>query len=228
MRTLLLCGLFAAITLSCARQAADSVDPSAGGASATEVALFNNTDLTGWTYFLADSLATMDDVWSVNDEGILVCTGEPWGYLRTVEAYDDYTLHLEYRWNPETRFEGNSGIFVRMTEPDKIWPRCIEAQMRAGWGGDFVLMDGMPLEADRPHPERGHVRLRAADVERPAGEWNEWEITVTGDRTILRLNGELVNEGSGSPVGPGYIGLQSEGGEVQFRNIRLTPLESGI
>jgi hypothetical protein len=49
---------------------------------------------------------------------------------------------------------------------------------------------------------------------------------VKGDRITLKVNGEVVNEGWGAEVRPGKIALQSEGGEIHFRNIRLIPLPS--
>jgi len=40
----------------------------------------------------------------------------------------------------------------------------------------------------------------------------------------LRINGLLQNEATGVGLRRGYIGLQSEGAPVVFRNIKLTPL----
>jgi len=67
-------------------------------------------------------------------------------------------------------------------------------------------------------------RLRVRSNEKPIGEWNQYEITVDGDRVALHVNGELLNEGPGAEEIPGKIVLQSEGSEIHFRNIRLTPL----
>ena len=47
-----------------------------------EVKLFNGETLDGWGAFLVESDVAMEDVWSVED-GILVCKGEPMGYLHT-------------------------------------------------------------------------------------------------------------------------------------------------
>jgi hypothetical protein len=38
------------------------------------------------------------------------------------------------------------------------------------------------------------------------------------------VNGTKVNEATGATVLPGRIGLQSEGGEIHFRRVELTPL----
>ena len=41
----------------------------------------------------------------------------------------------------------------------------------------------------------------------------------------MEVNGVLVNEGSGAEIVPGYIALQSERAPIEFRNIRLKPLD---
>jgi hypothetical protein len=84
----------------------------------------------------------------------------------------------------------------------------------------------MPLTTDPARVDQGTPRHRNAVKvnEKPLGEWNQYEITVNGDRVTLKVNGETLNEGTGAEVVPGYIALQSEGGAIQFRDIRLTPL----
>ena len=46
------------------------------------IALFNGRDLSGWTYHFDKPDVRMEDVWSVKD-GILLCEGQPTGYLVT-------------------------------------------------------------------------------------------------------------------------------------------------
>lgn len=75
-----------------------------------EINLFNGSDLSGWEYFLVDSNAVMEDVWSVED-GILVCQGEPRGYLQTENGYENFQLVVEWRWPEEP---GNSGVLMRI------------------------------------------------------------------------------------------------------------------
>lgn len=45
-----------------------------------------------------------------------------------------------------------------------------------------------------------------------------------GDKVINIVNGVVVNEGTEASVTKGKILLQSEGAEVYYRNIKLTPL----
>jgi hypothetical protein len=61
-------------------------------------------------------------------------------------------------------------------------------------------------------------------VEKPRGEWNQYEITCKGNTIRLAINGQLVNEGTDAELNRGKILLQSEGSEIHFRNIELKPL----
>ena len=187
-----------------------------------EVRLFNCQDLTGWQATLPDG-ARMEDVWSVAD-GILVCKGQPAGYIRTVADHTNYVLKLEWRFNPVTRQPGNSGVLLRMIGPDKVWPRSVEAQLHSENAGDFWNIDEFPMQAD-PARTKGRNTKKTHCAERPVGEWNEYEIIVAGPRVTLKVNGEVLNEAWEVQEVPGKICLQSEGAEIHFRNIRLSPLE---
>ncbi len=63
------------------------------------IELFNGKDLAGWEYYLVDENVKMDDVWSVKD-GVLVCKGEPMGYLATKQEFKNFKLVVEWRWAP--------------------------------------------------------------------------------------------------------------------------------
>jgi 3-keto-disaccharide hydrolase len=196
--------------------------------AADEIRLFNGRDLSGWTSFLersgpnAGGSMRMEDVWKV-EGGRIRCSGVPNGYIRTAADYKDFVLTLEWRWAEKP---GNSGVLLRILGPDKIWPKTIEAQLMSGNAGDFWLMDGATLDSDpaRVDPKAANHRLKMKAAERPAGEWNVYEITMDGSWVLLKINGEVVNEGTGADEVAGKIGLQSEGAPIEFRNIRLTPI----
>jgi hypothetical protein len=61
--------------------------------------------------------------------------------------------------------------------------------------------------------------------EKPIGQWNQYEITVDGENLTVKVNGVLQNEATDFKEQPGFILLQSEEGEVEFRNVELTPLK---
>jgi hypothetical protein len=63
------------------------------------------------------------------------------------------------------------------------------------------------------------------DVEKPVGEWNTIEVVCDGGQIRISLNGTPVNSGRHASHQRGKILLQSEGAEVFFRRVDLTPLK---
>lgn len=191
-----------------------------------EIALFNGKDLDGWDAVVPELAGGKGDpksVWSVKD-GILVCSGTPVGYIRTQKPYTNFILKLEWRFNPETKKAGNSGVLLRMVGEDKVWPKSVEAQLQSGSAGDFWNIGDykMTTEAARTN---GRNTRKTHGAERPVGEWNEYEILVNGDDVVLKVNGEELNRATGVEQNSGRICLQSEGAEIHFRNIRLVELK---
>lgn len=186
------------------------------------VSLFNGKDLDGWHIYLKDSRTDPKEVWKVK-EGVIWCKGDPFGFLRTKEKYGDFKLVLEWRWPEEPT---NSGVLLRMSDGDKIWPLCLEAQLKHERAGDVVGMGCDFNENIRPAGEFFRVAPRRnPSSEKKTGEWNTYEIICKGDTVELFVNGEFQNRATGVQVSDrGYIGLQSEGSPIMFRNIYLTPL----
>jgi hypothetical protein len=184
--------------------------------------LFNGKDFDGWHMHLEDSAVDPKTVWEVRDSAIW-CKGVPNGYIRTKEEYGDFKLVLEWKW-PEK--PTNSGVLVRISGEDKVWPLSLEAQLMHKKAGDVVGMGCDFNENIRPAGEFFRVAPKQKPTnEKEPGEWNTYEITVKGDTAELIVNGELQNKATGVKVEPkGYIGFQSEGSPIMFRNIKLTPL----
>jgi hypothetical protein len=195
--------------------------------SAEPVKLFNGKDLSGWGYFLVDEDAKMEDVWSVKD-GLLVCQGEPGGYLCTDKEYKNFKLVVEWRWPDEP---GNSGVLMRITGEPMMLPKCMEAQLKSGDAGAIYGFQGFHVGGpedrwfERPEAVGGMTGVRKIEGnEKEPGQWNKYEITLDGGKLTLLVNGKKVNEATDCDVLAGKIGLQSEGGEIHFRTVPLTPL----
>lgn len=189
-----------------------------------EISLFNGKDLTGWSAFLKDG-AGMEDVWSVDDQGVLICKGSPAGYIYTDQEYKNYVLRLEWRFNPKTKKAGNSGVLLRQIGEHKVWPKSLEAQLQSGQAGDFWMIGNFPAKGNAERT-RGRNTKRTHTNENPVGKWNQYEITVHRGLCILKVNGQILNEAVEVQEVPGRIALQSEGVEIQFRNIWLRPLRN--
>ena len=190
---------------------------------AARVSLFNGTDLSGWTQVItAEPGSDPDATWTVVD-GVIRCTGRPFGYLMTQQSYADYRLHVEYRWYGQSE-QMNSGVFVHKTGLDTFFlPKAIETQLKKGSAGDFVLLSQATLNG-LENPKNRSIKKRADSSEKPDGEWNTVVIEVRGDSIRSTVNGVLQNEGKDAYVPAGQICLQSEGGLIEFRNIYLEPL----
>jgi hypothetical protein len=195
-----------------------------------EIQLFNGKNLDGWGFYLADPKLKMEDVWSVKD-GILVCKGDPMGYLSSSNEFKDFKLVVQWRWAPGKE-PGNSGVLMRITGEPKALPKCLEAQLKHGNAGDIWAFQGFTLKGDADrfqevnHEKFGHLIgvKRIAEAEKPPGEWNQYAVMLDNGRLTLEINGQVVNYATDCDNVAGKIALQSEGGEVHFRTVKLMPI----
>ncbi len=189
-----------------------------GQGKSSKTVLFNGKDLKGWVFYLKDRSVDPATVFTVIN-GVINIKGDPFGYMRTKKRFSDYSLHVEWRYPTEL---SNSGVFVHAQEPDTIWPKCIENQLKAGSAGDYVLMNGALI---KEKPDQKIVVPKAAPSnEKPVGEWNNLDITCDGNNIETKVNGLLQNKGTGLNITEGSICLQSEGKAIEFRNVYLTKL----
>lgn len=183
------------------------------------VRLFNGKDLSNWVFKLKDPAVDPAKVFTVKDGVVNIC-GTPFGYMRTKESYSNYRLHVEYRWPAEAT---NSGIFIHAQAPDTIWLKCIECQLQAGNAGDFICSNGTDMN-ERKDKSNIVVKKLENSSEKPVGEWNIVEITCKLNTIEVFVNGVLQNRGTNLNINKGSICLQSEGKDIQFRNVYLTRL----
>jgi hypothetical protein len=189
----------------------------------TAIELFNGKNLDGWTFCMrgnTDPALT----WSVHD-GVIHCTGQPYGYARTEKMYHDYRLTCIWRFIRVAPHADNSGIFVHLQPPDKVWPECIECQ---GWyqhQGDLMLQKGVSADGHPLDTKTINVPQMGPSNENPVGEWNTNQIVCQGDTLGLSVNGKVMNEITGCNLTSGYIAIQSEGGDLEVRKLTLEPLK---
>jgi hypothetical protein len=186
------------------------------GQKVKKTELFNGKDLKNWTFTLKDPSVDPATVFTVK-EGVIHIKGDPFGYMRTKDAYSDYTLHVEWRY-PEVAT--NSGVFVHGQSPDTIWLKCVECQLQAGNAGDFVCMNGADMN-ERTDKTKRVVKKMTTSNEKAVGEWNTMEVKCIGNTIEVIVNGILQNKGTGLNIKSGYICLQSEGKDIEFRNVYL-------
>lgn len=140
---------------------------------------------------------------------VLRCTGTPTGYLRTRQSYRDF--RISFQWRYPANVNGNSGVLVHTSGPDKIWPRSIQVQLHAPKAGSILTHDGAKTD------NMVSVNDRIEDPRK----WNSCVITSRGSTLSVTINGKQVGRVTGCVPNFGQLALQSEGSEVHFRNIRV-------
>ena len=185
---------------------------------AAKVALFDGNSFSGWTFVTKGTNAPAESIWSITN-GVIHCLGKPNGYARTLKSYRDYRLHVEWRF-PEGA--GNSGVFLHVNPPDKVWPLCFEVQLQSTNAGDVRLNGGSHIEGLAADAK--FVPRQQPSSEKPLGEWNVADIVCHSNSISVRVNDVVQNKISGAGLTSGAIGLQAEGKVVEFRNIYVEPL----
>ena len=179
------------------------------------VRLFNGSNLDGWV----PSSDALKNTFAVS-AGVMTDSGTPSGYWRTTADYTSYALHLQMKHVQE----GNSGVLLRMTGADKVWPKSLEAQGQSGSMGDIWNIDEFPAKMAPERTKGRHTRKLHESNERPLGEWNDYDITLDGGDLEIKVNNLVQNSATACEEIPGKICLQAEGSRKEFRNIVLTPI----
>ncbi|HPD31942.1 MAG TPA: DUF1080 domain-containing protein [Phycisphaerae bacterium] len=194
------------------------------------VPLFDGKTLNGWTIYTHEGkkVEPKDSSWSVPEDGVLHTTGDESKdyWISTDEKYGDCVLRMDFKVSQGA----NSGIFLKVPGHDRP----------AYTGFEVQIIDDVGRPADK-HSTGSIYDLFApvANVSRPLGQWNSIEITCKGSLVTVVMNGlkiidcdfSLMTEPMGKFDFPyakmpaiGYIGMQTHGNAVSFRNIRIKKL----
>jgi len=173
------------------------------------VDLFNGKDISGW---LAQGTGKPPKGWLVKD-GILM-NEQPADNIYSEKKFQDFKVELEFTVDKDS----NGGLYLRGRYEIQIADSHGKPQNVHSQGAVYGFMTP-PVDACKP-----------------AGEWQTYEVTLVANRVTVILNGTKIvddfaipgitggaldaNEGE-----PGPIMLQGDHGKVQFRKVRVTPLE---
>jgi hypothetical protein len=198
--------------------------------------LFNGKDLTGWV-----NINTAEDTWKFRD-GMLIDSGRPTGVMCSEKQYENFLLHIEWM---HMEAGGNSGVFVwsnAQPDPRDRLPNGVEVQMlELEWPnlnkrngvtppiayvhGEVWGVGGVHTTPDNPRGERSmSIENRA----KGKGEWNTYDVVAVDGTIKLSVNGKFVNGVTHSTQKKGYLCMESEGGEIHFRNMRILELPPGV
>jgi hypothetical protein len=169
------------------------------------ITLVKGNALDGWK-----PIGRRDSQWIV--AGGMLQNAKTGANLVTVQKFDDFKLHLEFR----VPKGANSGVYLR---------------------GRYELQidDAAGLDPSSHHLGGLYGFIAPSEnVAKPAGEWQSLDVTLVGRMLTLSLNGTTVicnREIPGITGGaldsaeaePGPLLLQGDHGPVEYRNIVITP-----
>jgi Domain of Unknown Function (DUF1080) len=172
--------------------------------------LFDGKTLTGW------KMVNTKDNFYAKDGLLVMDRGKGW--LATEKTFGDFELRLRYRFvTPGT----DSGVFIRSSLEGNNWTsHGYQIQnMDNQTLGQVIGMGVKVAKEDRTFDEE-----LVKKVKKPSGEWLDLAIRVTGKTVKVSLNGQEVATGDNLSVLDGHIGLQAEGGVIEFQRIDVKAL----
>jgi hypothetical protein len=180
--------------------------------------LFNGKNLDGWEMVGPGRF--------VIEDGLMKTEGGMGLLWYTRRQFGNSTLRVVFK---TTSPSSNSGVYIRFPEkPKDPW---------------YAVHNGYEVQIDAAGDEwhcTGSLYSLSKVTKRtqkPTGEWNTMEITLRGQKTVVRLNGEVINEFDGNQTVPerkawyepvrgprpdvGYMGLQNHDAKstVYFREV---------
>jgi hypothetical protein len=164
--------------------------------------------------------------WQKQDDGSLKLTpreGESgWTrynhYIWLPGEYGDFTFDFEFQYTKG----GNSGLYFR----------CADDVDPTKSGFEVQIMDSYGAKKELGHHDMGGVIQTGGpskNMSKPAGEWNQMTVSMKGDRLIVVLNGECIQDMNLQEKKPkdkdlaksGKIAIQDHGLPFSVRNLRV-------
>jgi hypothetical protein len=183
--------------------------------------IFNGKDTAGWSNRLSDKLTN----WEARD-GALTRTAKGTDVVYTAEQFENFELSIDWKT------EGNSGVFVRMSD-------------QKDWLNTGMEIQVLPKAGTGPHDAGSLYDLIAppADAKVNEGGWNNFSIVCNGPNISAKMNGvetfkiDLNDEKWKTAQGKfnkpyatlprkGFIMLQEHGNNVAYKNIKVKVLDA--
>jgi hypothetical protein len=202
----------------------------------------------GWVALSQNEFTNVNchsDTWTWS-EGIISCSGNPVGVIRTIKTYTNFEAVVEWQ---HLKSGGNSGVFIWATQdgmldlpPGQLPKVGIEVQIldhgyreqyeksqkkKADWfttNGDVFPVGRSKLTPFPPVSPNGQRSFPRKELSKGHGHWNHYYIRAINGEVRLWVNGEEVSGGNVSEPAYGHICLESEGAPVKFRNLRVREL----
>lgn len=201
--------------------------PAASKADAGFTPLFDGKSLSGWQV-----VNPRGEGYGVKD-GVIFCAKGGGGKLLTDKEYGDFVLRFEFKMPAEG---SNNGLGIRTPKEGDAAYQGIELQIldeKAALAGKWGQ-----LRDAQYHGSVYDVVAAKKGAMKPAGEWNQQEVTAKGRQITVKLNGQVITDVNldtvkdpevlkkhpGLARTSGYIGFLGHNDYIEFRNIRIKPL----
>jgi Domain of Unknown Function (DUF1080) len=188
-------------------------------AAAQNIKMFANTD-KDWTRISIPPTHPVSNVaqWHIDAaKRTIVCDGNGGHeWLRFNHQLGDLEFRVKWRFTPvpgTTKY--NSGVFFRNNDDGSIWHQA-QTSLAGGYIFGLTPIDGKPT---RFNLQKDMKENRV----KPAGQWNLYDIRCVGPTCTLAVNGEVVNTVQ-TGIAKGYVGLESEGYQITFKDFKLREL----
>ena len=194
------------------------------------VPIFNGKDFTGWNFVIGPNCRQAPVGCGKTDpsgafrveNGKLICTGKVQGYAYTETQYQNFTWRFDYRYVPPPDWDDNDGVvydgrggYFLFINDHRVWPKAI--QVNQYFAHHVLIPENMDTTLKWTE-EPGAVHKSR----RPLGAWNSAEIVSKDGKVYSYHNGILVSTITEHEfTEAGSIGIQAEGAEMEFRNLRI-------
>lgn len=188
-------------------------------AAAQTISMFANAD-KDWTRISIPPTHPVSNVaqWHMDAaRRTIVCDGNGGHeWLRFDHEVGDFEFRVKWRFTPvpdTTNY--NSGVFFRNNDDGSIWHQA-QTSLAGGYIFGLTPIDGKPTRFSL-QKEMKQNRVK------PAGQWNLYDIRCVGPTCTLAVNGQVVNTVQ-TGIAKGYVGLESEGYQITFKDFKLREL----
>jgi hypothetical protein len=192
--------------------------------------VFNGKNFDGWKFVLGGKETKPGKTFTIK-KGVIIVSGSPNGYMVTDKSFKNYIIRYDWQYKrpsdlkDDESFTGNSGLLVHIQGlPKGTWPPCVEVQGENKTHARIFAIG--QIKGKHEFGFKGTFDAKALKKARkPVGEWNTTEAILLKDGTITaKVNGTQISTGKGD-LTEGPFGLQSEGAEIHFKNIKVKVLD---
>ena len=215
-------------------------------ANAEEASIVVGDGASGWRALRFDEFvnANCDDTTWAERDGVITCTGQPVGVLKSKQEFTNLELSLEWRHLAA----GNSGVFL--WAPPAVFGNLAKGTLPAGgievqildhgfktnyekggrkgdWfttNGDVFAVGSSAMKPFPPLSPNGSRSFPRAEHSKGSPEWNHYYVRAVNGEVRLWVNGHEVSGGGECRPATGHLCLESEGSPVEFRNLRIREL----